>query len=236
MPSESTTQYLQRATSPADNLLMLLISQDVALAAQGRELLSCHPAILPALVGVDGAAWQHMEGVRFCLGHHAPYSTPALAGLCRWGISCAERAPSLLTTHASASRRAGLAMLGALASGVPPDSPVAVAELIHQLHRGLRSHPRSPDKEMFFEAFLDLRDALMDWMSCASMLEEHEPTDDLNEIFAVLSEARGRLMYLWALFASALHRIEARAQGGHVLAAAIHWQSVSFHQHLSGRS
>lgn len=235
MSSQSTTQYVQRVASPAENLLMLLISQDVALAAQGHELLCGHPAILPALVGVDGAAWQSMEGVRFCLGYHAPYSTPALAGLCRWGISCAERAPALLATHASVSRDAGLAALAALANGAPPDSPVAIAELIHQLYRGLRDHPPGSDQEMFFEAFLDLRDALMDWMSCASMLEEHDPTDDLDEIYAALSEARGRLMYLWALFAAALHRIDARARGAEYLRAAIHWQSVAFHHHVSAR-
>ena len=236
MPTQQPTQYIQRIASPAENLLMLLISQDVALAAQGRELLSGHPAILPALVGVNGASWQSMEGVRFCLGHHSPYAPAALAGLCRWGIACAERAPRLLSTHASASRSAGIAALKALASGVPPDSPVAVAELIHQLHRGLRDRTPNPDQEMLSEAFLDLRDALMDWMSCDSMLEEHDPTDDLDEIRAALSESRGRLMYLWALFASALHRIEARSQGAESLAAAIHWQSASFHNHLSLRS
>ena len=232
MSVKPTTQYVQRVASPAENLLLLLISQDVALAAQGRELLTGHPAILPALVGTDGAAWQSMEGVRFCLGHHSPYSAPELAGLCRWGISCAKRSPDLLSAHASASRVAGLATLEALASGVPPDSPVAVAELIHQLYRGVRDQPHSPEQEMFFEAFLDLRDSLMDWMSCASMLEEHEPSDDLDEIHAALSEARGRLMYLWALFAAALHRIDARSKGSESLAAAIHWQSVSFHHHL----
>ena len=191
-------------------LLSLLLHEDPAVSAQGRELLISQPALETMLFAAGGPAWKEMTGVRLCIGHFAPYTEAQLAALCGWGIICAEAATPLLRHLAPNSWQGGLMALRDLAAGVPPDSPVAIMKFVYQIYRSIEDGDRDePTVDELLEAFYDLRDHLRAWMEIAMLIEEHSPTDDLSRLYEDLDTARNCSMVCWALMAAAIHRLHA---------------------------
>ena len=213
----------------AQRLLNLLLSDDASQRVQGGELLSSAPELAAAIFGIDGVAWQAMAGVRLALAR----SGAAPETQCQWGLDCTAEAMPLVSQLAPDTHHYGLASLSALAAGAPPDTPIAIAEFIHQL----RTAAREAELEgALAEDLLITIDALLShlrvWFNSAAFIEDHHPDDDLGVIHADIESARVGVMREWASLAGALHRIHAAAQGPEVLAAAIHWQSAHSHHAL----
>lgn len=214
----------------ARRLLNLLLSDDESQRIQGEELLSSAPDLDEAVFGTDGAAWQTMAGVRLALARGS--STPEAQ--CQWGLDCAARALPVVARLAPDTHRYGLASLSALAAGVPPDAPVAVAEFIHQLRRSVREEEQEgalvEDLRVTIDALLS---HLRMWFNSAAFIEDHHPDDDLDVIHADVDRARAGVMREWASLAGALHRIHASARSPSALSASIRWQSARARRILS---
>ncbi len=213
----------------AQRLLNLLLSDDESQRVQGAELLSSAPDLAAAVFGTDGAAWQTMAGVRLALarGGAAPEAQ------CQWGLDCAAEALPLVTRLAPETHHYGLASLSALAAGAPPDTPIAIAEFIHQLRMAAREAELEGALAEDLLITIDaLRSHLRGWFNSAAFIEDHHPDDDLEVIYADIDSARVGVMREWASLAGALHRVHASSQSSAKLAAAIHWQSARSHQAL----
>jgi hypothetical protein len=200
-------------------LLDLLLSPDPAVRAQGEELLASSPALHEATFGTDGVAWQTMAGLELCLTRSS--AAPEAKG--RWGIACAEKALPLLRRLAPDTHHYGLISLRALAAGAPPDSAVAIAELISELSGAIHEEDLEDLGRDLASINSDIRDYLSVWFNNAYLLEDPLPDDEINEITADLEAARAGVMRTFALIAAGLHRHAATPRAR---AAAIRWQTA----------